>query len=57
MNQTLYSNKYMRFILPFQNLFIQSSDPSMLAQNTEEITLDPGEKPYNLEEYSYDHFR
>ena len=29
----------------------------MLAQTVDEVILDPGEKPYNLEEYSYDHFR
>lgn len=40
-----------------QNLFIQSSDPSVLAQTTAEVVPEPGEKPHSLEEYSYDHFR
>ncbi|XP_060573750.1 myosin-VIIa-like isoform X3 [Ruditapes philippinarum] len=38
-------------------LFIQSSDPSMLVQNTGEVTVETGEKPYTLEEYAMDHFR
>jgi hypothetical protein len=29
----------------------------MLASNIQETMVDQGEKPYTLEEYSYDHFR
>ncbi|XP_071164800.1 myosin-VIIa-like isoform X4 [Mytilus edulis] len=41
------------------NLFMQSGDQAekMLASNTQDTPVDQGEKPYTLEEYSYDHFR
>jgi hypothetical protein len=29
----------------------------MLVQNTGEVTVETGEKPYTLEEYAMDHFR
>lgn len=38
---------------------MQSGDQAekMLASNTQDTPVDQGEKPYTLEEYSYDHFR
>jgi len=38
---------------------MQSGDQAekMLASNNQETMVDQGEKPYTLEEYSYDHFR
>ncbi|WAR27648.1 MYO7A-like protein, partial [Mya arenaria] len=39
------------------NLFVQSTDQSMLVQSNVEVVAETGEKPHTLEEYSLDHFR